>query len=94
VTEDSPLGPDKWLVALWLIVNCKNGVSSYEVARDLKVHQETAWFMLHRIRKAMQRGSFDKLSGEVEAGESFIGGKARNMHFDKKAKIPGTGSAG
>jgi transposase-like protein len=55
IFEDSPLSLDKWLVAIWLIVNCKNGVSSYEVARDLHVTQQTAWFMLHRIRKAMQR---------------------------------------
>jgi transposase-like protein len=97
ISEDSPLGLDKWLVAVWLIVNCKNGISSYEVARDLKVHQETAWFMLHRIRKAMQRGSFEKMgeNGPVEVDESFIGGLARNMHADKKAeKIHGTGGAG
>lgn len=93
IFEDSPLGLDKWLVAVWLIANCKNGISSYELARDIQVHQESAWFMLHRIRKAMQRGSFDKMSGEVEADESFIGGKARNMHLDKKVKV-GAGGAG
>jgi transposase-like protein len=97
IFEDSPLKLDKWLVAMWLIVNCKNGVSSYEVARDLHVTQQTAWFMLHRIRKAMQRGSFEKFGtdGPVEADETMIGGLARFMHKDKKAvKITGTGGAG
>jgi transposase-like protein len=97
IFEDSPIAFDKWLVAMWLIDNCKNGVSSYEVARDLKVTQRTAWFMLHRIRLAMQRGSFEKMggSGPVEADETFIGGLARNMHADKKAeKIKGTGGVG
>jgi transposase-like protein len=97
IFEDSPLPLDKWLVAMWLIVNCKNGISSYEAARDLDVTQQTAWFMLHRIRKAMQRGSFEKMggSGPVEADETFIGGLARHMHADKKAeKIHGTGGAG
>ncbi len=79
--EDSPIGLDKWLVATWLITNCKNGISSYEIARDVKVTQKTAWFMLHRIRLAMQDRYFgSKFSGEVEADETFIGGKARNMH--------------
>ena len=97
IFEDSPLPLDKWLVAMWLIANCKNGISSYEVARDLKVTQQTAWFMLHRLRLAMQRGSFEKMggAGPVEADETFIGGLARNMHADKKAeKIHGTGGAG
>jgi transposase-like protein len=97
IFEDSPLPLDKWLVAMWLIVNCKNGVSSYEIARDLSVTQQTAWFMLHRIRKAMQSGSFEKMggAGPVEVDETFIGGLARNMHRAKKAeKIHGTGGAG
>jgi transposase-like protein len=95
IFEDSPLGLDKWLAAVWLLTNCKNGVSSYEIARDLDVTQKTAWFMLHRIRKAMQHGSFwTKMEGEIEADESFIGGLARNMHKDKKAKITGTGGSG
>ncbi|MFI5398647.1 MAG: IS1595 family transposase [Candidatus Binatia bacterium] len=99
IFEDSPLGLDKWLVAMWLVINCKNGISSYEVARDLKVRQETAWFMLHRIRKAIQRGTFDKPmgadGGEVEADETLIGGKARNMHAHVRArKITGTGGVG
>src|SRR5712692_9674575 len=83
IFEDSPISLEKWLPAVWLIVNCKNGISSYEVGRDLKVTQKTAWFMLHRIRFAMQTSSFVKLGsngGEVEVDETFIGGKARNMH--------------
>ncbi|HMD84830.1 MAG TPA: IS1595 family transposase [Terriglobia bacterium] len=92
IFEDSPLGLDKWLAALWMIVNDKNGISSYEIHRALHVTQKTAWFMLHRIRLALQNGSFEKLSGEVEVDETFIGGKARNMHKDKREKkISGTG---
>ena len=95
IFEDSPIGLDKWLPAVWLVINCKNGVSSYELARSLGVQQKTAWFMTHRIRLALQRGSFEKLSGEVEADESFIGGKARNMHKSKrKEKITGSGASG
>jgi transposase-like protein len=96
IFEDSPLSLTKWLPAVWLIGNCKNGISSCELARDLKVCQKTAWFMLHRIRFAMQRGTFEKMggSGPVEADETFIGGLARFMHKDKKAKITGTGGAG
>ncbi len=91
--EDSPIGLDKWLVATWLITNCKNGISSYEIARDVKVTQKTAWFMLHRIRLAMQDDFFgSKLGGEVEADETFIGGKSRNMHISKRERrITGTG---
>src|SRR5207245_1166041 len=71
---------------------CKNGISSYELGRALKVTQKSAWFMLHRIRLAMQSGTFEKLSGEVEADETFIGGKARNMHVSKRQRrITGTG---
>lgn len=92
IFEDSPLGLDKWLCALWLIVNCKNGVSSCEIARDLDITQKSAWFMAHRIRFALHAGAFDKLSGEVEVDETFIGGKARNMHVDKRERrITGTG---
>ena len=97
VFEDSPLSLTKWLPAVWLIGNCKNGISSCEVASDLKVCQKTAWFMLHRIRFAMQRGRFEKMggSGPVEADETMIGGLARFMHKEKKAvKITGTGGAG
>jgi transposase-like protein len=92
IFEDSPLGLDKWLPALWLVVNCKNGVSSCETARDLGVTQKTAWFMNHRLRFALTGGGFGLLSGEVEADETFIGGKARNMHAEsRKRRITGTG---
>jgi transposase-like protein len=92
IFEDSPIGLEKWLPAMWLVVNCKNGVSSWEVHRALGVTQKTAWFMLHRIRLAMQDESGGKLSGEVEVDETFIGGKARNMHPKKrKEKIHGRG---
>lgn len=94
VFEDSPIGLDKWFAAVWMVANCKNGVSSYEIHRALKVTQKTAWFMDHRIRLAMQTGSFETVSGEFEVDESFIGGLARNMHKNKKAKITGTGGAG
>ncbi len=95
VYEDSPIPLDKWLTATWMLSNCKNGISSYEIARDLKVSQKTAWFMLHRIRLALQDEHFgSKLGGEVEADETFIGGKARNMHKDVKARrITGQGQA-
>jgi transposase-like protein len=95
IFEDSPLGLDKWLMAMWQVVNCKNGVSSYEVHRAIGVTQKTAWFMDHRIRHALAMGTINKLSGQIEADETFIGGKARNMHKDVKArKITGSGSAG
>ena len=94
VFEDSPLSLDKWFVAIWMIANCKNGVSSYEIHRAIGVTQKSAWFMLHRIRLAMQTGSFIK-SGEFEADETFIGGKHKNMHAAKKAKMPkGRGMVG
>src|SRR5580704_12622310 len=93
IFEDSPLGLDKWLAAMWLLVNCKNGISSYKVSRDLGVSQKSAWHMMHRIRLATQNlSSGGNLSGEVEVDETFIGGKARNMHKAKRAeKITGTG---
>ncbi len=95
VIEDSPIGLDKWMPVLWLIANCKNGISSWEIHRDLGVTQKTAWFMLHRVRLAMQGEAHGKLSGEVEVDETFIGGKARNMHAAKrKIKIQGRGSNG
>src|SRR5256885_650146 len=84
IFEDSPLGLDKWLPATWMIVNAKNGVSSCELARSLGVTQKTGWFMLHRIRLAMQDGSIEKFSGRVEADETYIGAKARNLHKHKK----------
>lgn len=92
VFEDSPLGLNKWLPAVWLTANSKNGISSHELARSLGVTQKSAWFMLQRIRLAMQSGSFDKIDGIAEVDETFVGGKARNMHADKRArKITGTG---
>ena len=92
VFEDSPLGLDKWLPAVWLIANSKNGISSHELGRALGVTQKSAWFILHRIRLAMQTGTFEKLSGTVEVDETFIGGKARNMHARvRKQRITGTG---
>jgi hypothetical protein len=88
IYEDSPIPLDKWLTATWLLTNCKNGVSSYEIARDVKVSQKSAWFMLQRIRLAMQDDFFgSKLNGEVEVDETFIGGKARNMHKSKRIKM-------
>lgn len=92
IFEDSPISLSKWLPAMWLIANCKNGISSYELHRGLGVTQKTAWFMLHRIRLAMQNGSFEKIGGHVEVDETYIGGKARNMHkFDRERKITGSG---
>src|SRR5437588_1197665 len=93
IFEDSPIGLDKWFPAMWLAANCKNGISSYELGRTLGVTQKTAWFMLQRIRLAMQDGSIEKMKGRVEADETFIGGKARNMHKGKR-KIQGTGGLG
>src|ERR1017187_656863 len=75
IFEDSPLGLDKWLAAAWLICNCKNGISSYEIGRDLGISQKSAWHMMHRLRFAFHHGSFNKLSGQIEADETFIGGK-------------------
>jgi transposase-like protein len=92
IFEDSPISLDKWLLAMWQVVNCKNGISSYEVHRAIGVTQKSAWFMDHRIRFALGMEPVDKLSGEVEADETFIGGKARNMHKDVRArKITGPG---
>ena len=93
VIEDSPIALKKWLTALWLIVNAKNGISSYEVHRAIGVTQKSAWFMMHRLRAALHTGSFEKmLGGEVEVDETFIGGKARNMHSDVRARrITGRG---
>lgn len=95
IFEDSPIGLDKWLAAMWLICNCKNGISSYEIARDLNVTQKSAWFMLHRIRRAMQSNTFCKLAGQIEADETFIGGKAKFMHKARRKKvIQGRGAVG
>lgn len=95
IMEDSAITLDKWLAAIWMIANCKNGVSSYEIHRALGITQKSAWFLNHRIRLAMQTGTFEKLSGQVEVDETYIGGLARNMHRDKRhAKITGTGGTG
>ena len=95
VMEQSNLPLEIWLIAMWLITNAKNGISSYEIHRALGVTQKTAWFLLHRIRYAMQNGMFEKLIDHVEVDETYIGGKARNMHPHKrKEKIKGTGGAG
>jgi transposase-like protein len=92
IFEDSPLGLDKWLPVMWMLVNCKNGVSSWEIHRAMGVTQKTAWFMLQRARLALHGEPAGKLGGEVEVDESFIGGKARNMHLAKRRqKITGTG---
>lgn len=90
IFEDSPLKLETWLPAVWVISGAKNGVSSCELARSLGVTQKTAWFMLQRIRLALQNGSFAKHRGTVEVDETFIGGKARNMHKGKR-KVNGTG---
>lgn len=88
IFEDSPIGLDKWLLALWLVVNCKNGVSSWEIHRSIGVTQKTAWFMLHRIRLALKTGDWGKMGGEdggpVEVDETFIGPDPRKMHADKR----------
>src|SRR4051812_18059250 len=95
IFEDSPLDLGKWFAAVWMVANCKNGISSYEMHRALGVTQKTAWFMDHRIRLAMKTGSFLKMSGEAEADETFIGGLAKNMHkADRQRKIKGTGGSG
>jgi len=95
IFEDSAVPLNKWLVAMWLVGNCKNGISSYEIARDLNVTQRTAWFMDHRIRYAMHTGSINKMSGTVEADETFIGGAARFMHKHKREeKVHGRGPGG
>ena len=90
IFEDSPIALDKWLTAVWLIVNCKNGISSYEIARDVKVTQKSAWFMLHRIRLALKGGSWEKLGGPeggaVEVDESFFGGDPKNWHKSRRDK--------
>jgi transposase-like protein len=94
IFEDSPIGLDKWLVAIWMIANCKNGVSSYEIHRAIGVTQKSAWFMLHRIRLALQETNSGKIGGgfqgtrsAVEADETFIGGKVKNMHASRRLKL-------
>ena len=81
IFEESRLGMDTWFAAIWMLINAKNGVSSCELARSLGITQKTAWFMLHRIRLIVHKGTIEKkLSGIVEVDETYIGGKARNMH--------------
>ena len=88
IMEDSPLGLDKWLPAMWLVASNRNGISSWELHRALGVTQKTAWFLLHRVRLAMQDDlTGGSLGGEVEVDETYIGGKARNMHKDRKARV-------
>ncbi len=92
IFEDSPLGLEKWLPVMWMLTNCKNGVSSWEIHRAIGVTQKTAWFMLQRAHLAMQDKRCGKLGGEVEVDETFIGGKARNMHVtQRQRRITGTG---
>lgn len=86
IYEDSPLGLDKWLTATWMVANCKNGVSSCEIARALNITQKTAWFLDHRVRVSLGMETPDKFSGHCEADETFIGQKARNMHKDIRAR--------
>ena len=87
IFEDSALGLDKWLVAVWIITTCKNGVSSYEIHRAIGVTQKTAWFMLHRIRTAMITGTFEMLSGEIEVDETYVGGKSKFMHAKRRKAL-------
>jgi len=93
IFEESPIKLDKWLMAIWLVVNCKNGISSYEIARDLAVTQKSAWFMLHRIRLALKNGSWEKLTigghwhNPIEVDETFIGGKAKNKHLSQRKQL-------
>jgi transposase-like protein len=88
ILEDSPIGLDKWFPAMWLLSNCKNGISSYELAKDIGVTQKSAWFMLHRIRLAMQNGIMSKIGGNgpIEVDETFIGPNPRKMHADKRSE--------
>lgn len=97
IFEDSALGLDKWMTAVWMICNCKNGVSSYEISRALGVTQKSAWFMLHRIREAMTNGSVTKMGTDgspVEVDETFIGGKPKNIHAARRRKMKGQGVYG
>ena len=93
IFEDSALPLDKWFVAIWAVANCKNGISSYELARATGVSQKSAWFMLHRIRVAMDAGGLGKMGGTVEADETYVGGLAKNMHAkERKHRIIGRGA--
>jgi len=98
IFEDSPVPLDKWMIAVWLVVNCKNGISSYEIMRNLGVTQKSAWFMLHRIRLALKDGNWGKLGGEdggpVEVDEAYIGGAPKNKHISERMKKYTKDSAG
>ena len=91
VFEDSPIALDKWLIGIWLVANCKNGISSYEIARHLGLTQKSAWFMLHRIRYALKNGFVGKMGGEdsgpIEVDETFLGPKPQKMHADKRLQL-------
>jgi transposase-like protein len=97
IFEDSALGLDKWLVAMWMLANCKNGISSYELAATLGITQKSAWFMLQRLREAMRESKFGRSKlgggegGTVESDETFIGGTTKNMHKDRRLKVEGRG---
>jgi hypothetical protein len=91
IFEDSPIPLEKWLVAVWMLTNCRNGVSSYEIARTIGVTQKSAWFMLHRIRLAMRNELMGTKvggneGGAVEADETFVGGKSINMHKERRVR--------
>jgi hypothetical protein len=95
IFEDSPITLGKWLAAIWMIANDKNGISSYELSRAIGVTQKSAWFMLHRIRLAMQSGSFERMTGEVKIDETLVGGNIANMHRHvRERKITGGGPSG
>lgn len=93
VIEDSPIGLDKWFPAMWLLANCKNGISSYELAKSVGVTQKSAWFMLHRIRLAMKHGIAKIAGGPIEIDETYIGPNTRKMHADRRLKLQ-TGTYG
>ena len=91
IMEESPISLDKWMTAFWMLANCKNGISSYELAKDLGIHQTSAWFMLQRIREVLKGKPMGKKLGggpgsEVEADETFVGGRIKNMHKDRKLR--------
>jgi transposase-like protein len=98
IFEESPIGLEKWLPAFWLLVNCKNGISSYELARAVGVTQKSAWFMLHRIRESLGETTNNKIGGtnggQVEIDETFVGGKVRNMHKSRRPKDASQGGKG
>jgi transposase-like protein len=89
IMEDSPIGLDKWLLGIWLVASAKNGISSYELHRALGITQKSAWFLEQRIRLALQSGTLEKMSGEIEADETYIGGKARNMNAKQRGRARG-----